>query len=78
MRFDVGNYLQACGEKYPDAHACPEIYGSYPNPLICTELIQNKITTPTLLIATRSDQLAPPSEIKTLNLALGGPFLRWW
>lgn len=69
--FDVGNYLQACGEKYPAAMPV-ERFMALSESIDLHNVDPGKITTPTLLIATRSDQLAPPSEIKVLNDALAG------
>ncbi|MBL4871669.1 MAG: homoserine O-succinyltransferase [Robiginitomaculum sp.] len=70
--FDVGNYLQACGEKYPDAMPV-ERFMALSQSIDLHRIDPAKITTPTLLIATNSDQLAPPSEIKALHRALAGP-----
>lgn len=70
--FDVGDYLQACGEKYPSAMPV-ERFMALSESIDLHSVDPAKITTPTLLIATRSDQLAPPSEIKELDQALAGP-----
>lgn len=72
LRFDVDGYLENCGAKYHEIMPAMRF-------LALSESIDlhtvdpRKITTPTLLIATRSDQLAPPSEIALLNDQLAGP-----
>lgn len=69
--YDVGSYLQACGEKYPAAMPV-ERFMALSESIDLHTVDPTKIHTPTLLIATRSDQLAPPSEIKALDNALAG------
>ncbi|PHR61020.1 MAG: alpha/beta hydrolase [Robiginitomaculum sp.] len=70
--FDVGDYLSACGDRYPAAMAVERFMAlSESIDLHCVD--PAKITTDTLLIATRSDQLAPPSEIQLLHDGLAGP-----
>ncbi|MEE9272775.1 MAG: homoserine O-succinyltransferase [Robiginitomaculum sp.] len=70
--FDAGEYLEACGRKYPDIMPVNRF-------LALSESIDlhsaepAKIQAETLLISTRSDQLAPPSEIELLRDGLVGP-----
>lgn len=71
LQFDVGNYLEACGEKYPDAMPVARFMAlSESIDLHCVD--PKKITVKTLLIATIGDQLAPPSEIQLLHDTLAG------
>ena len=72
IQFDVGDYLQACGDKYPAAMPV-ERFMALSQSIDLHRIDPAKITTQTLLIATNSDQLAPPSEIKALDQALAGP-----
>ncbi len=69
--FDVGDYLQACGEKYPEAMPVQR-FMALSESIDLHAVNPQKVTTPTLLIATRSDQLAPPSEIEALHKELAG------
>ncbi len=71
-RFDVGDYLEACGDKYPNAMPV-ERFMTLSQSIDLHAVNAEHITTPTLLIATSSDQLAPPSEVEVLHKALGGP-----
>ena len=71
-RFDVGDYLAACGDQYPDVMPV-ERFMTLSQSIDLHAVNAGQITTPTLLIATNSDQLAPPSEVEALHKALGGP-----
>lgn len=72
FRFDVGDYLEACGSRYHEIMAV-ERFMAMSESIDLHNVDPAKVTTPTLLIATRSDQLAPPSEVKALHDALAGP-----
>ncbi|PHR92282.1 MAG: alpha/beta hydrolase [Robiginitomaculum sp.] len=70
--FDVCDYLVACGSRYPESMPVQR-FMALSESIDLHHVDPAKITTPTLLIATRSDQLAPPSEIRILCDALAGP-----
>lgn len=71
FRFDVGDYLENCGHNYPDIMPV-ERFMAMSESIDLHHVDPKKITAPTVLIATRSDQLAPPSEMRALGDALGG------
>lgn len=70
--YDVGDYLMACGDKYPQAMAV-ERFMALSESIDLHRVDPANVTTKTLLIATQTDQLAPPSEIKALADGLTGP-----
>jgi homoserine O-acetyltransferase len=72
FKFDVGDYLESCGARYHEIMPV-ERFMALSESIDLHNVDPKKITTPTLLIATRSDQLAPPTEIKILHDELAGP-----
>ncbi|NNC35838.1 MAG: homoserine O-succinyltransferase [Acidimicrobiales bacterium] len=71
-RFDVDGYLESCGEKYHEIMPAMRFL-ALSESIDLHEVDPSKVTTPTLLVATNSDQLAPPSEIELLHQLLSGP-----
>ena len=71
IRFGVDNYLEACGSKYHEIMPV-ERFMALSESIDLHLVDPQKITTPTLLIATSSDQLAPPSEVEALQRELSG------
>ena len=72
FKFEVGDYLEACGARYHEIMPVNR-FMALSESIDLHNVDPKKITTPTLLIATRSDQLAPPTEVKVLHEALAGP-----
>ncbi|HHL43888.1 MAG TPA: homoserine O-succinyltransferase [Hellea balneolensis] len=72
ISFDVGEYLQACGRKYPGIMPVNRFL-ALSESIDLHRIDPAKITAPTTLIATRSDQLAPPHEMQAMADKLGGP-----
>ena len=70
--FDVGDYLITCGEKYP-AVMPVERFRALSESIDLHRVDPAKITTPTLLVATDTDRLAPPCEKQVLHESLAGP-----
>lgn len=70
--FDVGAYLQACGRKYPDLMPVNRFL-ALSESIDLHRVDPSKIEVPTTLIATRSDQLAPPHEMQTMADQWAGP-----
>ncbi len=70
--FDVGEYLQACGNRYPSMMAANRFL-ALSESIDLHRVDPADVTTPTLLIATDTDRLAPPSEKAILRDALAGP-----
>ena len=72
FRFDVDGYLESCGAKYHEIMPAMRFL-ALSESIDLHNIDPAKVTTPTLLIATDSDQLAPPSEVALLNQQLAGP-----
>ena len=72
LAFDVGDYLENCGRNYPNIMPV-ERFMAMSESIDLHKVDPKRITATTLLIATRSDQLAPPSEMRALHKALSGP-----
>ncbi|HFB54515.1 MAG TPA: homoserine O-succinyltransferase [Hellea balneolensis] len=72
IRFDVGDYLEARGQHY---HTIMPIhkFKALSESIDLHAVDPKKITAPSLLIATRSDQLVPPSEMQLMSELLTGP-----
>ena len=71
-RFDVCDYLLACGQKFTKTMT-PERFLALSESIDMHRIDPTDLQTPTLLIASRSDQLAPPEEMQTLCDTLAGP-----
>ena len=72
IRFDVDGYLENCGAKYHEIMPAMRFL-ALSESIDLHRVDPAKITTPTLLVATDSDRLAPPSEIELLHAELAGP-----
>ena len=72
IRFDVDGYLESCGAKYHEIMPAMRFL-ALSESIDLHNVDPKKITTPTLLVATSSDQLAPPSEIELLHSLLAAP-----
>jgi homoserine O-acetyltransferase len=72
IRFDVDTYLETCGAKYHEIMPAMRFL-ALSESIDLHKVDPSKISTPTLLVATRSDQLAPPTEIAVLHEQLAGP-----
>ena len=72
IRFDVDGYLESCGVKYHEIMPAMRFL-ALSESIDLHNVEPAQITTPTLLVATSSDQLAPPAEIELLNKELAGP-----
>lgn len=72
IRFDVDGYLETCGAKYHEIMPAMRFL-ALSESIDLHKVDPSKITTPTLLVATSSDQLAPPPEIASLHSQLAGP-----
>ncbi len=72
IRFDVGDYLEARGRHY---HKVMPInrFLALSESIDLHKIDPAKITVPTTLIATSSDQLVPPCEMKAMADLLAGP-----
>ena len=70
--FDVGDYLEARGEHYKSIMPVNRFL-ALSESIDLHRIDPKKIQTPTTLIASSSDQLAPPSEMQALCDALAGP-----
>lgn len=71
-RFDVCDYLLACGQKFTKTMT-PERFLALCESIDMHRIDPTGIHTPALLIASRSDQLAPPEEMQILCDELAGP-----
>ncbi|MDQ7019925.1 MAG: homoserine O-succinyltransferase [Robiginitomaculum sp.] len=71
-RFDVCDYLMACGAKFSSTMSA-ERFMALSESIDLHRVEPEDIKTPALLIASRSDQLAPPAEMQILQSRLGGP-----
>jgi len=72
IRFGVDDYLENCGRKYHEIMPV-ERFMALSESIDLHTVDPQKITTPTLLIATNTDMLAPPSEIEILHNEIAGP-----
>lgn len=72
IRFDVDGYLESCGAKYHEIMPAMRFL-ALSESIDLHKVDPAKVTTPTLLVATNSDRLAPPSEIELLHSLLSGP-----
>lgn len=70
--FDVGDYLEARGEHYKSIMPVNRFL-ALSESIDLHRIDPTKIHAPTTLIASSSDQLAPPSEMQALCHALAGP-----
>ena len=70
VNFEVDSYLKACGERYLDVIAVNRFL-ALSESIDLHHINPQSITTPSLLIATHSDQLAPVSEISLMHQNLG-------
>ncbi len=71
-RFDVCDYLIACGDKFA-ATMPARRFLALSESLDLHKAEPESISAPTLLIASRSDQLVPPAQMQDLQSRLGGP-----
>jgi len=72
LRFDVDGYLESCGAKYHEIMPAMRFL-ALSESIDLHNVDPTKVSTPTLLIATDSDRLAPPSEVELLHELLAGP-----
>lgn len=72
QRFDVCDYLNACGNKFTNTMPAARFL-ALSESLDLHRIEPERITTPTMLIASRSDQLVPPDQMQALCDRLGGP-----
>ena len=70
-KFDVGDYLEHCGNKYPDIMPVNR-YLTLSESIDLHHIDASKISVPTRLIAVSNDQLAPPSEMQSFANNISG------
>ncbi len=71
-KFDVGNYLEHCGKKYPDIMPTNRFL-SLSESIDLHRVDASAISCPTHLIAVKNDQLAPVSEMQAFASAISAP-----
>lgn len=72
IRFGVDDYLENCGKRYHEIMPV-ERFMALSESIDLHNIDPRNVKTPTLLIATSSDQLAPVSEVQAFHEDLAGP-----